>query len=131
MSDATLVYDDDCGFCTWWADLLGNRADFETVGFSALSPELCERLPDDYEACAHLVTGDTVYSCGASIEQAVVRSELGHELRPIVDFLGNFEEYERARERAYRWVADRRDLWGTFLSKTPPARGGSEAPESD
>ena len=27
MSGDVLVYDDDCGFCTWWANYFGHRAD--------------------------------------------------------------------------------------------------------
>ncbi|WP_276272366.1 DUF393 domain-containing protein [Haloarcula litorea] len=124
MRDATLVYDDDCGFCTWWADFLARRAALPVVGFSELRdrPDLRERLPDDYESCSHVVTDDRVYSCGASIEEAVLRTEPGELARPLVEFLRSFEDYERVRERAYRRVADNRDLWGRVVSKTPPAR---------
>ena len=124
MSDSapTLVYDDECGFCTWSADLIADRSDIRTVGFSELDDGLRERLPDDYEACVHLVTDDEVYSCGAAMERAFVRSDLGDDLRPVVRFARNFGEYERLRERGYRWVADNRDLFGSVLSKTPPAR---------
>jgi predicted DCC family thiol-disulfide oxidoreductase YuxK len=122
MSDATLVYDDDCGFCTWWARRIAERSALRTAGFAELDDDLRERLPDDYEDCAHLVTDDEVYSCGASVEQAVVRTDPGEDLRPLVDFLRNFEDYGRLRERAYRWGADRRDVWGQFLSEEPPVR---------
>ncbi|MFB6305033.1 MAG: DCC1-like thiol-disulfide oxidoreductase family protein [Haloferacaceae archaeon] len=124
MTGATLVYDDDCGFCTWWADLFEEHADVRLVGFSELSDDLLERLPDDYEECAHLVTDDEVYSCGECVERTILRSNLARDLRPLVDFLRNFEEYERFRERAYRWVADNRGTLGKFISKTPPARRG-------
>ena len=56
MSDALLVYDDDCGFCTWWAEFLEARSDVPTIGFSDLDPGLRNTLPDDYDRCAHLVT---------------------------------------------------------------------------
>jgi predicted DCC family thiol-disulfide oxidoreductase YuxK len=121
MTTPTLVYDDDCEFCTWWADQLDRRSDLRVVGFSALSPELLDRLPDDYEECSHLVTDETVYSCGASIEEAVVRSDLGTDSRHVVEFLRRFEEYERLREHGYGWVADNRSLLGSVLSKTPSA----------
>jgi predicted DCC family thiol-disulfide oxidoreductase YuxK len=117
-----LVYDDDCGFCTWWADWIDERTDIRLVGFSELTAELRERLPDDYEACAHLVTDESVYSCGAAIEQALVRVDAAVDADPVVDFLRQFEDYERFRERAYRWAADRRDKLGLVVSKTPPAR---------
>jgi len=122
MDDATLVYDDDCGFCTWWADLIAAHSAMDLVGFSALSAELRDRLPEAYEECAHVVTDDAVYSCGEAIEVATLRSEYGDEVEPLVDFLRNFEEYGRLRERAYRWAADNRDKLGLVVSKTPPAR---------
>jgi len=122
MTDATLVYDDDCGFCTWWAEEIARRADVDLVGFSELTDEMRARLPEDYEACAHLLTGGEVYSCGEAIEQALVRSDLLEESNPVVEFAREFDEYEQLRERAYRFVADRRDFFGKFVSKTPPAR---------
>ncbi|MDS0223211.1 DUF393 domain-containing protein [Haloarcula sp. S1AR25-5A] len=122
MSDATLVYDDDCGFCTWWADFIDERSDLEIVGFSELDEGLLERLPDDYESCSHLVTDEAVYSCGESIETALTYTDMGKPARPLVSFFGQFEDYERLRERAYRKVADNRSTWGKVMSKTPPAR---------
>lgn len=122
MSDATLVYDDDCGFCTWWADFFAYRSDLRLVGFSELTDDLRERLPDDYEECSHVVTDDEVYSCGQSLEEAFVRSNLGTEARPLVEFLRNFEDYERFRERTYRWVARNRSALGSVVWKRPPAR---------
>jgi predicted DCC family thiol-disulfide oxidoreductase YuxK len=120
--EPTFVYDDDCGFCTWWADQFATRTDLRIVGFAELDETLRDRLPDDYEDCAHLVTDDAVYSCGAAVEQALIRTERGGDAGPIVDFLRQFDDYEALRERAYRWVADRRDELGLIVSKTPPAR---------
>jgi predicted DCC family thiol-disulfide oxidoreductase YuxK len=126
MNEPTLVYDDDCGFCTWWADFFDARTDLRIVGFSDLSDDLRERLPADYEACSHLVADEGVYSCGASIEEAVRRTDVLEPADDVVAFLRQFEDYERFRERAYRWVADNRDRWGRYLSKTPPARTESD-----
>ncbi|WP_248897654.1 DCC1-like thiol-disulfide oxidoreductase family protein [Haloplanus halobius] len=131
MSDATLVYDDHCGFCTWWAALIANRTDLDLVGFSELSDRLRDRLPASYERCAHLVTDDTVYSCGAAIEEALLRTDSGAELGPVVAFLRQFEDYERLRERAYRWAADNRDTLGAIVSKTPPAERDSDDDRSE
>jgi predicted DCC family thiol-disulfide oxidoreductase YuxK len=122
MADAVLVYDDDCGFCTWWAEFFARRSDLRIVGFSDLTPVLRVRLPENYEDCSHLVTDEGVYSCGASIEEAFVRSDLGERARPLIERVREFEGYGTLREGAYRWVADNRDLWGELLSKTPPAR---------
>ena len=121
MDRPAFVYDDDCGFCTWWADRFADRTDLRVVGFSELPPDLRERLPEEYESCSHLVTDERIYSCGASIEEALVRSE-SEPLSELLAFLRQFEDYERLREHGYRFAADRRDLWGRVLSKTPPAR---------
>jgi predicted DCC family thiol-disulfide oxidoreductase YuxK len=120
MSSDAFVYDDDCGFCTWWADFFVQRTDLEAVGFEELTDQQLERLPDDYESCAHLIADGTVYSCGAAIEQSLVRADLPPGSEQLVRFLGQFEDYERLRERLYREVADRRGLWGQFLSKDRP-----------
>ncbi|MFC7135194.1 MULTISPECIES: DCC1-like thiol-disulfide oxidoreductase family protein [Salinibaculum] len=124
MSDSTLVYDDDCGFCTWWAYRIADRSEVDLVGFSELTDDLRERLPDDYEDCAHLVTDDEVYSCGESIEEAFLHSGVGGDVRPVVEFLRQFDEYGGLRERAYRLVADNRDTLGHVVSVDPPARSG-------
>ncbi|WP_135823946.1 DCC1-like thiol-disulfide oxidoreductase family protein [Halorussus ruber] len=129
MSDITLVYDDDCGFCTWWADFFGNRSEFRIVGFSELTDEERERLPDDYEECAHLIADGRVYSCGESLEQALVRSEVGESAGSLVRFLRNFEDYNRFRESVYQAVADHRGDLGMVVSKTPPARQQSDSSE--
>ncbi|MFC7082445.1 DCC1-like thiol-disulfide oxidoreductase family protein [Halorussus caseinilyticus] len=129
MDDATLVFDDDCGFCTWWADFFANRSNFRVVGFTELTDEERGRLPDDYEECAHLLTDDEVYSCGESLEQAFVRSAVGEDFRPVVRFLRNFEDYEHLREALYREIADRRGDLGVVVSKTPPAREQSDENE--
>jgi predicted DCC family thiol-disulfide oxidoreductase YuxK len=125
MTDATLVYDDDCGFCTWWADYIAERSDVELVGFSELTDETRERLPEDYEECAHLLIDGEVYSCGESIERALARADLGVDFEPLFQFCRQFDEYARFRERIYREVADRRDTFGKVISKDPPARAGS------
>ena len=117
MSNDVFVYDDDCGFCTWWADFFAQRTDLEIVGFADLTDDHRERLPEDYESCSHLLTDRTVYSCGAAIERAFVRADLPPGSKEIVDFLGQFEDYNRFREKAYHELADRRGLWGQFVSK--------------
>ncbi|MXV64549.1 DUF393 domain-containing protein [Natronorubrum sp. JWXQ-INN-674] len=128
MPEPTLVYDDDCGFCTWWADYFDGRTDLRIVGFSDLSeyPELREELPEYYEECSHVVTDDEVYSCGASIEEALRRYGSDTPVGDVLGFLRNFEDYERFRERTYRQVADNRDKWGQVMSKTPPVRRESD-----
>jgi predicted DCC family thiol-disulfide oxidoreductase YuxK len=117
MTDGTFVYDDDCGFCTWWADYLAGRTDLEMVGFSELTDEHLERLPHDYEECAHLLTDDAVYSCGAAVERGLASADLPPGSADLFGFLRQFRDYERVRERAYHALAEKRGLWGQFLSK--------------
>lgn len=124
MDSDVFVYDDDCGFCTWWAQFLADRTDFEMVGFSDLDEEHLERLPEDYESCAHLLTSDRVYSCGAAVERGLVRADVPPGSRDLFEFLDQFEDYRRFRERFYRAVADRRDLFGQFLHR-------ESSPETD
>ena len=131
MTEATLVYDDDCGFCTFWAEYVENRSDIRLVGFSDLDRELLELLPENYETCSHLLVDGTRYSCGASIEEALARTDGGPHIRPAVDHLRRFDSYERAREWGYRQVADNRSFWGQFLSKTPPVRRDSSSTKTD
>lgn len=129
MADATLVYDDDCGFCTWWARFFEERADLEVVGFSDLDdlePALRERLPEHYERCSHLLADGTRYSCGASIEETLARSDLAIPVRPAVDTLRELESYNDLREWGYHRVSSSRAFWGRLLSETPPARREDE-----
>lgn len=129
MTDAILVYDDDCGFCTWWADFFDARSDIEVVGFSVLEPPLENRLPASYETCSHLVTDEDVYSCGESIEQALLRTDIGSSARPVADLLRDVPTYHAAREWGYQRVASNRGFWGRVLSKRPPARETDEKPD--
>jgi predicted DCC family thiol-disulfide oxidoreductase YuxK len=126
VNDDVFVYDDDCGFCTWWAELFEDRAGLRIVGFSELSPALRERLPDEYETCSHLVTDENVYSCGASVEEALLRTDPGSSVRPAVERLQSVDRYRNLREWAYRRGANNRAVWGNVVSKTPPARKQEE-----
>lgn len=119
---ATFVYDDDCGFCSWWAAFFAERSELGIVGFSELTDEERARLPDDWEDCTHLLTDDAVYSCGAAVEEALLRSESAPWADELLRFLRGFDDYERLRERAYQEGADRRDVWGLLLSDEPPER---------
>ena len=116
----TVVYDDDCGFCTWSVEFAARRGEFELVGFSELTPARRDRLPDDYERCVHLLVGDDVYSCGEATERAL--ADLYPWLAPVFARLRRVPGYPRVRERCYRLVADHRDWFGRVWSRSPPAR---------
>ncbi|MFC6905488.1 thiol-disulfide oxidoreductase DCC family protein [Halalkalicoccus tibetensis] len=110
-----LVYDDDCGFCTWCAEYADSRGVFEPVGFSELSPDQRARLPNDYESCVHLLTDDAVYSCGHALEEILAR--MGAPERTVVKLLRLLPGHERTREPLYRVIAANRSLWGRFLRR--------------
>ena len=122
MDTPTLVFDDDCGFCTYWVEFVAERSDIAIVGFSEVSDDLRERLPENYEDCAHLLTDGEVYSCGAAMERAFLMTGLGGPLADAIRFASGFDEYDRLREEGYQWVADHRGTLGKFVSRPPPAR---------
>lgn len=110
-----LVYDDDCSFCTWCAEYADARGAFELVGFSEMTPDQRARLPRGYESCVHLLTDDSVYSCGRAVEEVCAR--LGPRERTAVKLFRLVPNHERTREPLYRAAADRRDLWGRFVRR--------------
>lgn len=123
MSDATFAYDDECGFCTWCAQQLLDHSEMDVVGFSELTDEEIEQLPDDWEEGAHLLTDDAVYSHGEAIEQAFLRADVAPPgADDVFGFLRQFSDYGNFRERLYREAADRRDVWALLVSEEAPAR---------
>lgn len=124
MSDAVLVYDDDCGFCTWWARFFAARSDLELIGFSELEEPLLSRLPSDYTKCSHVVADGEIYSCGKSMEEALRRSTVGIPFRPAIWVFRRVPPYNWCREWFYRRAAGNRVLLGKVFSTTPPAREG-------
>lgn len=115
MERPRLVYDDDCGFCRFCVSHALELGEFEPVGFSEMDDDLRARVPDDYEECMHLVTDTDVYSCGEAVEQVAKRTgATGWWLTVAAKGL---PKYPEARERLYRWAADRRGLWGSFVRK--------------
>lgn len=114
MATPRLVYDDDCGFCMYAVRWFLKLGDFEPVGFADLTPDQRARLPTEYEDCMHLLTDDAVYSCGEAVEQCLVRCGLAG--RGAAGLARLFPYWESIRERGYRFVADRRAIWGRFRS---------------
>lgn len=114
-SPPRLVYDDDCGFCTWCADYADRRGTFEIVGFSELTADQRARLPADYEDCVYLLTDDEVYSCGAAVEETLAR--LNAPERGTVALFRSLPGHDRARDALYHWGAERRGVWGRALSR--------------
>lgn len=120
MMQPQLVYDDDCGFCTWSAEFVARHGEFTLIGFSDLSAEQQDRLPSNYDECAHLLTDDRVYSCGEAMEEAFARTKL--TAAAVVPLLRRMPGHARIRKSVYRWIANNRDHLGTVISSEPPAR---------
>lgn len=115
MAPPRMVYDDDCGFCTWCAGVGARFADVEPVGFSALLPDQRARLPEDWRTSAHLLTDEAVYSGGAAVQDVLVRTNV--VFGALFWLFEKVPGYDSFRERLYRWGADRRDWWGRVLSR--------------
>lgn len=114
MATPRLVYDHDCGFCMWCVRWLLRFGDFDPVGFDELSPDQEARLPPDYENCMHLLTDERVYSCGKGFEQSL--RQCGSGGSAIIWIASKLPFWERIREGGYRFVADRRAIWGRYRS---------------
>lgn len=115
MAVPRLIYDGDCGFCTWAAELLARHGEFEMVAFHELSPDQRARLPSDYETCAHLLTDDAVYSCGAAMDEAFRRTDLPGT--SAISAAQNVPGYRFTRDRTYRFIADHRYWFGRFVNR--------------
>jgi predicted DCC family thiol-disulfide oxidoreductase YuxK len=113
MSDPRLVYDDDCAVCTRAARWVGARAAVELVPFSAVDASLADRLPADWRSCAHLLTADTIYSCGEAMARAYELT--GHPPARLLPALRRIPGWPRLREAVYRLVASNRSLIGRLL----------------
>ncbi|MFW5922723.1 MAG: DCC1-like thiol-disulfide oxidoreductase family protein [Halodesulfurarchaeum sp.] len=130
MTVPVLVYDDACGFCTWWADWVAAHAAIRTVGFTALSPKQRDRLPPDFERCVHLFADGRRYSCGEAVEAALLRLDFVPSVLREPGRVRRTRTYRRLRERGYRWVAENRETLSRIVSKSPRA-GDADTPELD
>lgn len=110
---STLVYDDDCGFCTRSARFVARHSSVVIVGFSEMTPALRERLPPTYRECVHYLTDDAIYSCGEAVERAVAETDLAPAW--VFTVLRHVPGYSFARERGYRLVADNRSTVSAFI----------------
>jgi predicted DCC family thiol-disulfide oxidoreductase YuxK len=113
---ATLLYDADCGFCRW---SLGKLLAWDRRGalrpMTLQSPE-AERLlagmpPEERMASWHLVDAEgRIHSAGAGFAPLLRLLPGGLPLAAIA------ARAPRTIERAYRWVAGRRSLWGKLVT---------------
>jgi predicted DCC family thiol-disulfide oxidoreductase YuxK len=116
VNGAILLYDSDCGFCRW---SLGKILAWDRSG--ALTPAALDS-PEADRALAgmpaeermgswHLQDGEgRVHSAGAGFEPLLRLLPGGSPLAALA------ARAPRATERAYRWVAGRRSLWGKLVT---------------
>ena len=110
-----VLYDADCGFCRWSADVLRRWDRRGLLRFAPLaSDEATELLASlDREvrfASWHVVTGDgSVYSAGAALPELLLRLPGGSAPAALA------RRMPHATDRAYRILAANRDRLGRML----------------
>jgi predicted DCC family thiol-disulfide oxidoreductase YuxK len=117
MADATLFYDSDCGFCRWsLAKILAwdRRGAVKPIALD--SPEADHALPgipaERMMASWHLLDPQgRLHSGGAAFAPLFRLLPGGSPLAALV------ARTPRATERAYRWVAGNRQLWGRLITE--------------
>jgi predicted DCC family thiol-disulfide oxidoreductase YuxK len=115
MQRATVLYDEDCGFCRWTADRLRTWDRRQRLTFASIQGDVGERAlgaldPNARLASWHLVTDDgSVWSGGRAVPELMRRLPGG---TPVVAAARRFPG---ATDRAYRWAASNRDRLGRLL----------------
>jgi predicted DCC family thiol-disulfide oxidoreductase YuxK len=117
MERATVLYDEDCGFCRWSADRLrawdrGGRLAFAPIDGAIGATALRHIDPEGRAASWHLVTEDgRVWSAGAAIPRVLRELPAGFVLAPL------FETFPGTTERAYGLIARHRAWLGAALGQ--------------
>lgn len=117
MRRATVLYDEDCGFCRWSADRLRALDRRSTLWFEPLQgPEatrLLHAVPHERRAASwHLVELDgRVWSAGAAVPRVLRKLPGGAPIAMLA------EAAPGATERAYAAVARRREALGRLLGQ--------------
>jgi predicted DCC family thiol-disulfide oxidoreductase YuxK len=112
---AVVLYDADCGFCKWSLDKLlawDRRGALRPV---AIQSEEGTRLLSSVSVAERLDSWHLVLASGELRSAGAAAAPLASLLpggRPLALLLDRFP---RATERAYRWVATRRDRLGRLL----------------
>lgn len=117
MGRATVLYDDDCGFCRFSAERLRawdrrNRLAFATIQGTEGDRWLGDLEPAVRAASWHLVTPDgRVWSAGAAIPELLRRLPAGTSLAVV------FGTFPGTTDRLYAWLARHRTRFGTMLGR--------------
>jgi predicted DCC family thiol-disulfide oxidoreductase YuxK len=117
MTVATVCYDAECGLCRWCAWQLRRwdrrrRLRFVALGDPRTDELLHELSVDRRRSSWHLVSSTgRVASGGAAVPRVLELLPGGKPLAAVADRL------PMVTERAYRWVADRREWIGRLLGQ--------------
>ena len=128
---ATVVYDDDCGFCRWSAERLRTWDRHGALRFvtlrSAEADDLLAPVPVDRRPLSwHLVTDDgRVWSAGAAVPQVLLLLPGGG---PVATLAASMPDITEA---AYAAVARRRSTLGRLLGRRACAVDPSAAAPRD
>jgi len=125
--EATVIYDNDCGFCRWSLALLLNLGRDTLRPLPLGTPEadylLHDLRVDERDASWHLVI-DPPGADQLSLETPPTRFSAGAAFAPVLRLLprGRRLAFLVARipgptERGYRWVAGHRRLLGRFVTR--------------
>jgi predicted DCC family thiol-disulfide oxidoreductase YuxK len=115
MPSATLLYDSDCGFCRWSLGKVlawDRRGELRPVALqSGEADALLPGMPAEQRMASwHLVDAAGVHSAGAGIAPLLRLLPGGSPLGAAA------ARAPGAMERAYRFVAGRRSLWGKVVT---------------
>ena len=121
MNDWRVLYDAECGFCTWSLHrLLRRDRDQRLTPVALQSAEAADLLadltPQERMASWHLVAPDgRRWSAGAALPPLL--ELLPHGRTPAA----LFARFPRATDRGYRFVADHRSAFGRLVRRGRPA----------
>ena len=117
MDPATVLYDEDCGFCRWSADRLRAWDRHDRLAFASIQGTEGTRLlasmdPADRLASWHVVGADgEIRSAGAAVPAALRRLPGGAPLAAVS------AAFPRTTERLYRWTVLHRTRLGRMLGR--------------
>ncbi len=123
MSDdesSLLIYDGDCGFCTYWAQRWRQRSD----GKMSIAPlQEDPSRPDeiaiaDLESAVHLVEGDAIYRGAEAVFKVLA---YGRGLGWMLWVYRHVPGWGRLMDWGYQWVADHRPLvsrWTRWMRRS-------------
>lgn len=113
---ATVIYDEDCGFCRWCLAVLLGAAGRGALRPVPLGSAEADRLLADLtvaerDASWHLVVDGRRFSAGAALAPALALLPRGRRPAALV------ARFPGASERGYRLVAEHRGLLGRFVGE--------------